>query len=534
MFEFPVQVIEFPPGLGVELCPACPVIAAEGGIDVRATLDLLAKQQPGPWMQNVLVLLASLPDEDIAPDERIDLLACFERCESWAAAQKQRVLAGICRDAGQRRDPADGRRRSSGWEDTILEVSLALRWSEWMVSDRLDVAEELTTRLPRTWQALSSGRLSYPKAREIAIGSAKLSSDAQAAELERRILARAEEQTLREVRQSVQRQVMAIDPDGAEERRRSSRANRQVTRAPGEDGNAYLRAFGPAEAIAAVHNALTDGARKLKDTGQVDSVDQGRFDTLVDWAIRQLNEDALPQRGSSPVGATIVVKASTLAGEDDDPAEVSGFGPITAQAARDLLRGQPPAPGPFTKSADRFAEDYVVRDERSVPSYMRERAEEPPPDGDDALPPEDWEWTPPPEPSPSRPPTPHPFGIAWRVLNVDPATGWARRPPGVRLDYGTQRRFATPAQARYVRDRDRTCAVPTCGQFGLRLDIDHREEAARGGPTDVANLGPACPHHNRTTRNRGNWKIVPGADETATLITPQGRRYRIRPHDYLG
>jgi hypothetical protein len=101
------------------------------------------------------------------------------------------------------------------------------------------------------------------------------------------------------------------------------------------------------------------------------------------------------------------------------------------------------------------------------------------------------------------------------------------------MNYGNERRFASPAQSRYVRDRDRTCGFPTCAQSGKQVDIDHRNEAACGGPTDVCNLGPGCPHHNRTTRNRSDWKIEPHGDGTATLITPQGRRYPIQPHDYL-
>jgi hypothetical protein len=101
------------------------------------------------------------------------------------------------------------------------------------------------------------------------------------------------------------------------------------------------------------------------------------------------------------------------------------------------------------------------------------------------------------------------------------------------MNYGTDRRFASPAQARYVRDRDRTCEVPTCPQWGTAVEIDHRVEAARGGPTDVASLGTGCKHHNRTTRNCGDWQIEPHGDGTATLITPQGRRYPIKPHNYL-
>lgn len=531
MFDYPIQITELPSWLDVSFGLDAPIQRADGYIDVCATVNAVRHVVPGPETQRIVATLAALPEADVTPAERVDLLVQFERCEAWLVAQKQRVLAAIDRDAGGKEERA---KRTGRYEDTELEVGLAMSWSQGMVRDRLDVATELTERLPKTWSALARGDLIFWKAREIAVGAQKLSDPAKARRFEGRVLRKGSDQTFGDIRRAVVKALIEVDPEGAEGRRKQTRRERRVTRRPLEDGGGHIGVSGPAEMIAVIHSALTEGSRQLKTSGAVDNLDQGRFDTLFDWAVRYLDELAIPGRPATPVGATLIVKTSTAAGEDDDPAEIAGFGPITAQAARDLLHGRAPAPGPFDKWRHRFAPESYSRDEFDLDPSVRNE-DGPPPDDDD-LPPDDWEWQPPPEPQPQTPANrdgpPDPFTVAWRVLRVDSATGWAVPPPGVRLNHGTDRRFATPAQARYVRDRDRKCAVPTCAQSGQRVDIDHRTEASCGGVTDVGNLGPGCPHHNRTTRNRG-WKIEPHDDETATLITPQGRRYRIRPHNYL-
>ena len=43
--------------------------------------------------------------------------------------------------------------------------------------------------------------------------------------------------------------------------------------------------------------------------------------------------------------------------------------------------------------------------------------------------------------------------------------------------------------------RDRCCVVPGCG-VSYGLEIDHIQEFARGGPTELANLALLCHHHH--------------------------------------
>jgi hypothetical protein len=104
----------------------------------------------------------------------------------------------------------------------------------------------------------------------------------------------------------------------------------------------------------------------------------------------------------------------------------------------------------------------------------------------------------------------------------------------VRVDFGTEKRFFTGPARQFVLDRFRVCEFPGCAMPASYCDADHWKEHAKGGPTNATtSAGPGCPHHNRTTHNRDGWDIEPNGDSTATLTTPQGRRYPITPFDYL-
>jgi hypothetical protein len=207
----------------------------------------------------------------------------------------------------------------------------------------------------------------------------------------------------------------------------------------------------------------------------------------------------------------VTVASSTLAGLDDLPATLEGYGPITAQTARDLAAGVPARPGPFHGPPER---PFTFTDGTPIPD---------PPDDPD--PPEGPDL-------PARPDPPSKPSLRWTVLPVDERTGWLVPQPGLRVDYGRSRRFATPAQAAYIRDRDLTCSMPICAMPASRGEIDHWPGWDKGSPTDVGSMGAGCTHHNRTTFNRAGWRVESHGDGSATLITPQGRSYPIQPHDY--
>src|SRR3954469_11454405 len=170
---------------------ARPLTDERGMVDFGETLRWLSYDSPGPSMMNMAALLAST-EQALTPEQRIDLARLVERCESWINAVKQQVFAGIARDAGTptRSDDNPGR-----FEDTLLETALALNWSEWMVYNRMETAEEIIDRLPDTWQALAEGDINYWQAHKIAEATRKIEDNEKAAVLEQSVLAKASDLT---------------------------------------------------------------------------------------------------------------------------------------------------------------------------------------------------------------------------------------------------------------------------------------------------------------------------------------------------
>lgn len=95
------------------------------------------------------------------------------------------------------------------------------------------------------------------------------------------------------------------------------------------------------------------------------------------------------------------------------------------------------------------------------------------------------------------------------------------------IDVGRKRRLFTGTsrdavlvQALLRNHAGLRCLWPGCEGRGGRLQADHREPAARGGPTDVGNSDPYCGSHNRI-KERG-FRPVRGADGSWTIHRPDG------------
>ena len=69
-------------------------------------------------------------------------------------------------------------------------------------------------------------------------------------------------------------------------------------------------------------------------------------------------------------------------------------------------------------------------------------------------------------------------------------------------------------------ERDPTCVVPGCGAT-QHLEIDHRVEFARGGPTRLSNLVRLCRFHHRLKTYRG-WHLE-GGPGSWSWVGPPGR-----------
>jgi Domain of unknown function (DUF222) len=225
---------------------------------------------------------------------------------------------------------ADFARAHDGDEFAYLEVATELHISGREAQRRMAFAITLTERLPQTLAALKQGWIDEFKARLIADAVAPL-SDEHALAVEAAVLTKAGRQTPGQLRNRLAKAVLAVDPEGAEERRQQNKRERRVEIYPTEPGQAVLSLHHTREDIAAMHAAIVTRARELKDAG-------GETRTLAQLeadVARDLLLSTGPQ-GGRVVEVQLSIPATTAAGADDQPCEVDGL-PITAHAAREMM-----------------------------------------------------------------------------------------------------------------------------------------------------------------------------------------------------
>jgi hypothetical protein len=92
-------------------------------------------------------------------------------------------------------------------------------------------------------------------------------SDEHALAVQARVLDKAARQTPNQLRNTLAKVVLAVDPEGTEQRRQEKVRDRRVQPQPTEPGMAMLTLHHSAERIAATHAVITGRARELKAQG---------------------------------------------------------------------------------------------------------------------------------------------------------------------------------------------------------------------------------------------------------------------------
>ncbi|HJQ03309.1 MAG TPA: DUF222 domain-containing protein, partial [Jatrophihabitans sp.] len=264
----------------------------------------------------------------LSAGEQVDLLVVLEEQRRWFEAAQLRVLAAI--QAG------DTSKLGLGQEAVSLALQLPLRTAQ----TRLAQADTLVRELPTTLAAVSSGSISAAHADVLAEAVWRMPADKPElpAALEAAVLPDVLAVgcvTVPQLRRRVRRAALALDPSTAEQRHQLAVADRRVDYHPGEDGMASLTAHLPAPEAQLLYTRLT-AAAGLLPAEDPRSLDQQRADLLVDGLLSGLPDDALPTVQGRRPAIQITVSADTLLGLDDQPAHLTGYGPITAQQARRL------------------------------------------------------------------------------------------------------------------------------------------------------------------------------------------------------
>ena len=316
-------------------------------------------------------------------DQSLAGLADLARLEAWASAQQMHLvyrtfcsLLGSIRrgrpvpegEAPARRSQLDeASRRLTAERLCAAEIGALLRVPEVTALALVRDAEALHVRCTATLQALEKGRFSFRHAQVITEFTDGLESPV-AQELEARLIPAAEEKTVAQLRRLARRLREEADPCTAEQRHQERLAKRGVFLDPAPYGMCMLSAYLPADQGTGIFDALTVAARGEQQAGDPRLLNQLRADILVSLLSGipvhapgapahasgtaasgvpgRLDMAGEPATGGGPVPVAgsglrtevmVLIHADTLGGLDENPAELNGYGPISAQAARRLV-----------------------------------------------------------------------------------------------------------------------------------------------------------------------------------------------------
>jgi len=211
------------------------------------------------------------------------------------------------------------------------ELAAELRQSPRAMSDRLLTAWEMAHQLPSGLAALTGGSLDY--ARLAALHQLTLClTDGQRAFVEKTMLAGGRLASAPQWRRKIRRLVAKVAPGALARRRAEAHTRRSVSVKPLEDGMALLEATLAAEDARAIFDRLDRVARSDgRPAGPRDdrSLDARRADVLAALLLGNRREHVT-------VELQVIAPIGTLAGLDDNPAELVGYGPIPAEVGRAL------------------------------------------------------------------------------------------------------------------------------------------------------------------------------------------------------
>lgn len=365
--------------------------------------------------------------------------------------------------------------RAAGREEFVsCEVAAALSIDD-LSAQALVAESRLLAELPPIAEAMERGIVRLTHARvlmqELMSLETCLALDVLAV-----VLPKVDGRTPAQLRGIVRRAVIKVDADAAAKRRREEVRKRRVFLSPSPDGMSLLGAYLPAGDAGEAYRIVDAHAATLERDDRC--ADERRADALM--ALLRGGVAGAPS--VVPRSVDIVVPVTVALGFADEPCDVPGYGPLDAEAARELI----------------------------TDAVLRKVCVE---------------------------------ATTGTVLGVEHKTHRVRGPQELRAalldmvhtptpydDDATVGYRPTAAQRRLVERRDRTCTFPSCSAPARRCDADHRRPWRPGGYTSSAGLGATSRKHHRAKQT--GWTPSPMPDGSVLWRSPSGRMYTRPPaHD---
>lgn len=289
----------------------------------------LADMEPGPELGKLLAELDAIP---LSGYDRALLVAAHKRMVAYHQAESYRQIGLLYDDYLQ----LEGGQPSEATWATTTELSALLHLSTKGAERELGRAL-LLLRLPAVFSSLRRGVLDSYRAETIVNHTGHLPSE-DARWVSEQVLVEAPGLTASQIRVQVQRLCYLADPEEAAVRYGEAVKNRYLLVRGNEFGTATLEGRDlPPDRAEAAFRRLTKLAKKLKKRGEERTMDQLRADLLLDLLLGESdNRGSDADRGS----VELRVDLETLAGLSEAPGELSGFGPVISDIARQVATEQ--------------------------------------------------------------------------------------------------------------------------------------------------------------------------------------------------
>jgi hypothetical protein len=529
---------------------------------------------PGPD----LAWLAAATDSgraELGESALIGVLCAWQRLTSWAQAGQTATLLTL---AHRREAQARELDRPSLAEHVSDEVAAALRLTGRSANQVLFTAGGLD-RLPDVWASLRRGEIDWAKACLFVDQLTGLSDD-DAREIAAALLGRAGGMTSGQLRVALIRDVLAHDPEAAEQRRKAARADAGVHTWTETSGNAALagRELATADVLHATVR-LTAFARWLRKRGATGTMDQLRAAVYIALLTGRTVQSLLPPHPGAPTNpdseapestatnsdptnpapansapassatsaawppingalsaaalagaagggwpqltgaVNLTMPMSTWLGLTRNPGEVASHGPVDAETCHDLAAAMDPATRWCLTVTDEAGHAVAHACGPKGPTPPTE----PPRRGPSG-----------PESSGPRPPGPQPPGRNPIGSRGPAGLAWAAE-LATRLQYfetapcshGRQSVGYKPSQSlrHLIEIRQRHCAFAGCRRAAVRCDLDHTMPFDKGGRTCECDLAPVCRRHHRA-KQAPRWHLSQDEPGRMTWRLPHDRVYQ--------
>ncbi|WP_413454297.1 DUF222 domain-containing protein [Georgenia phoenicis] len=321
--------------------------------------DFLAPLEPS---ERLSTLLRAIDPTEVDDFSLVEVIAAHKRMEAWSAAQAARAAAVLAeRDSLNPTWPSDTPGHTRGESVVGQELSMRLRITKQAATKMAACGRAFDGMFEPTGELLERGLIDWPRAQAIITTLTKLPAEvALAAQWD--VLPKAPGRTLRQVQQDLEKAVIAVDPDSADQRHIAARQQRCVYRPrPLPDGMAILSARLPAADAIAMDLALDASARAAKHNGDARTLDQLRADSLALMAHTALTLGYIGPHANHhcPCGCqdhTAQAGTATQPSADDSRPQPSDTASLTAEPSENAT---PPTVTDAPSTADAPPSDLV-------------------------------------------------------------------------------------------------------------------------------------------------------------------------------